>query len=55
MATFFDLCVYTTLIMNNRTPTANSNEPMDETRFQKPRLKKPSPARASVQTCIRRG
>ena len=31
------------------------SDPIDATRFQKPKLKKPSPARSSVHTYMRRG
>ena len=34
---------------------ARTNAPIVATRFQNPRLKNPSPARASVHTYIRRG
>ena len=44
-----------TFTMNRKVPIPSTSEPTDETRFQKPRLKKPSPARASVQMYIRRG
>ena len=39
----------------NSTPMARINDPIDEIRFQKLMLKKPSPARAAVVWYMRRG